>query len=445
MSKERSVHGVPVAPSGRALGEESARAAAPPDSEATAGRTFAGDVGRNIGLRAVSMRSGFWWRAALIGGLAIFLGLGALAGIHALGHPFAVVVLAFTVASALAPLVDFLDRWLPRVVAVIIVYLLLPGIPALVGYFTVPSLVNQLESVTSNLPNLIGQLQPLLNRLGNLAPGDLVNTITSHLSQFASTLVSVPLMIVNSIVDIVAIIFISIYALLSVADARRFVLSLVPEEQKEGLHDLLHEIVREMGGYLRGAFLDGVIIGISTYIGLLIIGVDFPLILSFFAGLMEIIPAVGPIVAAVPILLVSLLQSPTTALFSLIFMLGIHQFEGNIVFPNVMRSQTSISPMLVLVALLSGYAGGGLIGAVVAIPLVAVARVLVIQVLAPAVRRQTGAPEPEREEETGTKSRKRKQEETAEDAEKARDTEDAAGKKAEEERGARDGAGHQEG
>jgi predicted PurR-regulated permease PerM len=121
-------------------------------------------------------------------------------------------------------------------------------------------------------------------------------------------------------------------------------------------------------------------------------------VLSLFAGLMEIIPAVGPIVAAVPVILVALLQSPTQALFALIFMLGIHQFEGNIVFPNVMRSQTSISPLLVLVALLSGYAIGGALGALTAIPVVAVTRIFLLQVVAPAIRRQTGAPEQQVEE-----------------------------------------------
>jgi predicted PurR-regulated permease PerM len=357
------------------------------------------------GVHSVSLRVGFWWRATLAATLAIILGLGTLAGIRALGQPLAVLVIGLTVASALAPIVDLLDRWLPRAIAIVIVYLAFPALLALIGYFTLPPLINQLENVTSRIPEFVNQLQPLLNRLGNLAPSDLIGTLTSHLSQFASTLVSLPLMIVNSLVDLVAIIFISIYALLSAEGARQFLLSLVPADRQKKLGDLLHDMVWEMGGYLRGAFLDGLIIGLSTYVGLLLIGVDFPLVLGLFAGIMEIIPAIGPIIAAVPILLVALLQSPTKALFSLIFMLAIHQFEGNIVFPNVMRSQTSISPLLVLLALLSGYAAGGLLGALTAIPLVAVARVFIIQVIAPAIRRETGAPEPKK---TGREEKKKK-------------------------------------
>jgi predicted PurR-regulated permease PerM/pterin-4a-carbinolamine dehydratase len=343
------------------------------------------------------MQPGFWWRASLAGALAIMLGIGALYGLRALGRPLALLILALMVASALGPLVGLIDRFLPRIVAIAVVYLAFPGVLALIGYLAAPSFVSQLDNVSSRIPELVNQLQPLLTRLGNLAPSNLLSTLASDLSAFASSLVSVPLTIANSLVDFVAILFISIYALLEAEDMRKFVLSLVPPQQQGALGNLLHHMVWEMGGYLRGAFLDGLIIGLTTYVGLLLIGVDFPLILGLIAGLLEIVPAVGPIIAAIPVLLVSLLQSPTTALISLIFMLAIHQFEGNIVFPNVMRSQTSISPLLVLVGLLSGYAGGGILGALTAIPLVAVGRVFILDVIAPAIRRETGAPEPKEE------------------------------------------------
>jgi predicted PurR-regulated permease PerM len=349
-------------------------------------------------LWTVAMRPGFWWRITLAGAAAVFLGLGVLAAIQALGHPLSVLILALAIASAFAPLVGFLDRWVPRVIAVAIVYLAFPLLLALIAYLTAPSVISQLEDISTSLPDLVARIQPLLNRLGNLTASNLISTLTSHLTQFTSTLLQVPLTIVQSLLDIVSILFISIYALLEAPRALEFVLSLVPPERREQLGDLLHDMVWEMGGYLRGAFLDGVIIGISTYLGLLLIGIDFPLVLGFFAGLMEVVPALGPIIAAVPILVVALLESTTKALFALVFMIGIHQFEGNLVFPNVMRSQTSISPMLVLIALLSGYAIAGVLGAITAIPVVAVSRVFFLRVVAPFVRGQTGASEPGEEE-----------------------------------------------
>jgi predicted PurR-regulated permease PerM len=352
-----------------------------------------------IAARLAVTQPGFWLRASLAMAAALILGLGLVQGLLALAEPLAVLVLGLTLASALAPPVLLLSRWIPRAIAILVVYLALPLLLALIFYLTIPPLIQQIQNASTSLPDIVSKIQPLLDRLGNLSPSSLLNQLTSNLSQFASSLVSVPVRILRVLVDLVAILFISIYALLEAPSMRRFALSLVPPERQQRLGDLLHDMVWEMGGYLRGAFFDGLIIGLSTYVGLLILGVDFPLVLSLFAGIMEIIPGMGPIIAAIPVLLVSLLQSPTKALFSLIFMLGIHQFEGNIVFPNVIGSQTSMSPLLVLVALLSGYAVGGILGALTAIPVVAVSRVLLLQVVAPAIRRATGAPEPEEKDE----------------------------------------------
>lgn len=372
---------------GESRDEQSAPGAGQPSGE----RMPADGRAQKALARLVSMRPGFWWRISLAGALAIILGIGTLEGLRAFGQPLALLVLALTVASALGPPVALLDRFLPRVLAVVVVYLAFPGILALIGYLIAPSFVHQLNDVTSRMPDLVDQLRPLLTRLGNLVPSNLSSTLTSRLNSLASSVVSVPVTVVKVLVDLVAILFISIYALLEAERMHRFALSLVPPERQEALGSLLHHMARELGGYLRGAFLDGLIIGLTTYVGLLLIGVDFPLILGLIAGLMEIVPGVGPVIAAVPILVVSLLQSPTKALISLIFMVAVHEFEGSIVFPNVMGSQTSISPLLVLVGLLSGYAGGGVLGALTAIPLVAVGRVLVLDVVAPAIRRETGA------------------------------------------------------
>jgi predicted PurR-regulated permease PerM len=349
--------------------------------------------------RVAVMQPGFWLRASLALAAALILGLALVQGLLALAEPLAILVLGLTLASALAPPVGLLGRWLPRAVAIVIVYLSLPLLLALILYFTIPPLVEQIQSVSTSIPDIVTTIQPFLSRLGNLSPSDLLNQVTSNLSQLTSSLVSVPLRIARGLVDLLAILFISIYAILEAPSMRRFALSLVPPERKQRLDDLLRDMVWEVGGYLRGASLDGLIIGLSTYVGLLLLGVDFPLVLSLFAGTMEIVPTVGPIIAAIPVLLVSLLQSPTKALFSLIFMVGLHQFEGNIVFPNVMGSQTSMSPLLALVALLGGYSVGGLLGALTAIPVVAVSRVFLLQVVAPAIRRATGAPEPEEEKE----------------------------------------------
>jgi predicted PurR-regulated permease PerM len=133
------------------------------------------------------------------------------------------------------------------------------------------------------------------------------------------------------------------------------------------------------------------IIATLYFIGLTIFGIPFALALALFAGLMEFIPVIGPTLAAIPMVALALAESPTRALIVLAFVLAMQQFESNVIMPNVVRSQTEVSPLLALLSLFAGVSLGGLLGALVAIPLAAAARVFFVQVIAPGIRRWTGA------------------------------------------------------
>jgi predicted PurR-regulated permease PerM len=146
-----------------------------------------------------------------------------------------------------------------------------------------------------------------------------------------------------------------------------------------------------MGGYVRGVAITGLIIGTVSYVGLLLIGVNFPLALAIIAGLSEFLPFIGPFIAGAVMVAVALLQSPTKALIAVLFAVALQQLEGNLIAPNVMHPQTCISPLTAIVALFAGASVGGILGALIAVPLAAAARVLIVELLLPAVRRQTGA------------------------------------------------------
>ncbi len=332
-----------------------------------------------------------WWGVVLAGAAALFLGLGGLAVVRALIRPIALLILGLTLASALVPLVARLQRRLPRRLSILLVYVAILLLLALIGWFTVRPLSEQVASATQRLPALMSKLQPLLQRLTALLPPNFATTLLSQLSQFARAVVSVPVAIVSSLVELVVVVFISIYALIEAPVAQRYILSLFPGERAGQANRLLSKTVWEVGGYWRGAVLDGLIIGLTTYVGLLLIGVDFALALALVAAVLEVLPIIGPIIAALPVFAVAILQSPLKALIAMIFIIIVHQVEGNIVVPNVMRSQTNISPLLVLLALAGGFAVGGILGALTAIPVVAVVRILLQEAIAPAVRRWTGA------------------------------------------------------
>ncbi len=338
-----------------------------------------------------------WWHIAGAGAIAIALGLGMLWGISLLARPLALLAFGITLAESLAPIANWLSRWLPRAIAVVLVYLALLLVLAAIGYALIPTLASQIREASNRIPDLVTIIQQWLASRNLQVSGNVLNALTSQIGSVSSALVSLPVALFSSLLDIVVIFFISIYWLMEAPAIRDFFLSLFPGGRRERVGGVLDKMGQQMGGFIRGAFLDGLVIGTSTYVGLYLLGINYALVLGLLAGLLEFVPWVGPIIAAVPLVGSALLQSPTKALLALGFVLVLHQFEGNIVLPNIMGTQTAISPLLVILALLAGGAIGGILGAIIAIPLAAALRVFVREVIAPAVRRQTGAVMPEAE------------------------------------------------
>jgi predicted PurR-regulated permease PerM len=338
-----------------------------------------------------SIAAGFSvWRLIGAGAAALVVGICVLGALWLLYLPMAILAIGVTLAEALSPPVEWLSGKLPRAVAVVLVYLLLLVVIAGICLLIIPDLVDQVRSATAKLPDLIVKLQNWLSGLKLHFNENSLNTLVSYISTFSSSIVTLPKAVFSSLFHIVISFFISIYWLIEAPQLRNFFISLFPERRREQIETVMDKMGRVMGGYVRGAFIDGVIIGIATYIGLLLIGINYPLMLSLIAALLETIPVIGPIVAAVPMLGIALLQSTTKFLITFIFVICLHQVESNIVLPNIMYRQTEISPMLVLLALLAGWSVGGVLGIIIAIPLAAALRVFVLELIAPALRKRSG-------------------------------------------------------
>ncbi len=337
-----------------------------------------------------------WWLLASAIAVAIALGLGTLTIVRALASPLSVLILGFTVAAALEPVVARLEQRLPRLLAIVIVYAIIAMLLAGVVWAVIPPVWGQLQGFGTGFPDIASRARQLLPpSIGNLFGDSLSKALKSQLAggaQGASG--SVPMAITTGLVDLIVMVFISIYTLLGKSGMRDFVLSLLPEVRRPRVHEVMGSMADSMGGYVRGAVVNGVIMGALTALGLLILGIRFALILGVLTGLLELVPVIGPILAGAIIVALALLQDPTRALEALIFMIALQQLEGHILVPNIMRSQTDTSPVLSIVALLAGAEIGGLLGVAVSLPIAAAVTVLVRQVIAPAIRRQTGAGEP---------------------------------------------------
>lgn len=335
------------------------------------------------------------WQIVAISVVSLVGGLFIAYLLFLLARPLALIFIAIVIAEALAPVVSRLERWIPRGVAVVGVYIVLLLVFVGIGWLVIPPLATQAQQVITDGPSLIEQARSWFR--GWDVPGSdrIVSLAESRVDQLGTAFADLPLTVASAVIEIVLMFFLSLYWLLIVPTFRSFALSLVPDTRRDDAKQLFAEMGQMMGGYVRGAVLQGIIIGVLTYIGLLVIGIEFPLVLAVVAGVTELIPVIGPLIAVVPIVGIALLDGPTTALITLGFWIVIQQFENHVLTPNIMRSQTDLSPFLVLAAIFVGGQLAGFIGAVVAIPLAGVAKVIVVRLIAPWVRRWAGTTDSE--------------------------------------------------
>lgn len=329
-----------------------------------------------------------WFRRAMPFAIGIFLGLGLLLAFRVFAYAWAVLVISLTIASALDPAATWLTRWVGRVFAASIVYLIVIGFTALLAWFVIPQLGAEFTELIHRAETLIPPAQQKLGHyfsFSSAANTRVGEIITSNISKLAS----IPLMVFAGGLTALLTFFLSFYLLIALPGINHALASLFPPSQEQEVRDLVDRVLNAMGGYIRGVFLDGLVVGGFVWLGLWFIGVKDALAMGVIAGLGEFFPYIGPILAAIPGILSALIQSEMMALWTLLFYIGMEQLEGHIIAPNIMRSQTDISQSLVIIGLFAGGVAGGILGAIVAIPIAASAKVLIEEVAAPAIRRWT--------------------------------------------------------
>ncbi len=332
------------------------------------------------------------WRTTLPVAAAVFLGLGVLWGLRDIARPLGFLILAIAVAEALAPLVAALERWrVPRGVAISVVYLGVLVATVGVGWLLVPTIIAQTGEFVNRLPALASFARRLAAE-GHAAIGAQLDALLGNLArQVGGFLLAVPLQAFDALINLILLAFLSAYWLLGEPALVRFVLTLLPERRHAAAAALFDAMGRAMGGYVRGTAINSVLIGAAVGVGLALAGVRYPVVLGTLTMLLEPFPVVGPWLAAGPVALVALLDSPGKALLALGVYGVLTQVGGQVLTPIIMRRSTDIPQTLVIFAILAGAAVGGLLGLVVSIPLVAALRVFVLRVVVPVVRRWTGA------------------------------------------------------
>ena len=291
-----------------------------------------------------------------------------------------VVLTAVTIASAIEPGVKALmRRKVPRVLAVVMLFLLLGLIFVAILYFFLPTFIHDLLRLLDALPKYVdGTSNPLSQTaLGGVLPdlsiSNVVDGLSTTLSDATGGIFSTVSGIFGGIVSFILIIVLSFYLSVQEDGVGDFLGVITPSQYEEYVIGLWKRSERKIGLWLQGQLLLGVIIGILTFLGLSILGVSGALFLAFTAMILELIPIFGIILALVPALAVAFTDGGITlAILVLGLYVIIQQFENHLIYPLVVRKIIGIPPILVILTLIIGLKLAGFIGVILSVPFAAV-------------------------------------------------------------------------
>lgn len=290
--------------------------------------------------------------------------------------------IAIVIAAALDPIVDWMQkRRVPRALAVIIIYIVIILVVGFALGLIVPALASQVKQLGIILPGYLDDLSNYFVGISGISAAQSLQDLSAYITDFvkqigfakqADSAITSAYEIVSGffggIFSVVAVFVLSFYFLLQENAFKRFIQSFVPKKYRAYSIEVTERIQAQMGNWLRGQLFLGLVIGVITYIILSIMGVKYALVLAIFAGFLEIIPYIGPVIAAVPAIFLGLLQSPLIGLLVLVAYILVQQFENHLLVPKVMEKAVGLNPLVVILVILAGAKIAGVPGAIVAVP-----------------------------------------------------------------------------
>lgn len=328
----------------------------------------------------------------VIAGLVVILVVGAWL-VRGILPP---ILLAVVLAYLLKPVVDYLERraHLSRSLAAILVFLALLVVLATVSFTLAPYLVDQVGRLAGEVQRLVRDLeawlaQPIVILNVSFRPQDLLGnlpeTLQSLVQPFATQTVSILMGIASSVLWVIAIFAIAFYLIRDADRLRAFLDRIAPPGYGPELTHLREEMNRVWTHFFRGQLVLCIIIGLVVWLSMAVLGLPSAGLMGLFAGLLEVVPNLGPVLATVPAVFIAFLQGSTylplsnfwfTALVVAVYAL-IQQTENAYLVPRIQGRRMQVHPVLVLIGVLAGGYVAGVIGVLLAAPILGTLRVVV--------------------------------------------------------------------
>jgi len=239
-----------------------------------------------------------------------------------------------------------------------------------------PVLAEQIKQLANYFPELIEKVNIGFQEWWGQYRTDVnlqsfLDNFSNKLNQATSSIFGTVVGLFGGLFSFGIVLVISFYLAVQEKGVKRFFISMTPSEHQHYVSDLINRIQIRIGGWLRGQLLLMLIIGSLTFIGLYFLGVKYALTLALIAGILELIPYIGPFIALIPAVILAFVQSPMLALLVIVLYVVIQQLENYVIVPQVMKKAVNLNPIVIIVVMLIGAKLAGVMGVILSIPLTA--------------------------------------------------------------------------
>jgi len=313
-----------------------------------------------------------------------------LATLWAAREALLLIYVSALIAMGFSPIVRGIERprraggrqRVPRVFAILVIYVAIVGVVVLLGFMILPPLIDQAIALWANMPVYFNRFQNLLVKYGlQSRPLTLEEAVKSAPAGAGGDAASAVLLalwgLIGGVFGVITILILSFYLLIEAEALFNYVTRFVSAPRRTRFTTASREVVSKVSAWLRAQFILAGVMGTFAAIGLAFLGEPYFYVVALVAAIGETIPIVGPIIGGVTAVLVALTVSPKLALMVGLYFLVLHQLEANVLVPKIMERRVGVSPVTVMAALLIGGALWGLIGAILAIPTAAILSVIV--------------------------------------------------------------------
>ena len=206
---------------------------------------------------------------------------------------------------------------------------------------------------------------------------NVVSYIGSYTLQIAQFSISAIFSVASTLIEMVVVPFITFYMIKNGSAFKEAFVKLFPVQYQRHLTNLLEEIYRMLSAYVRGQLTLSVLMAMVTFLGMVALDIPYPLVIGLLAGVMELVPVLGPIIGAIPPALLGLLQSSHVMAQVIVFYIIVQQLDSHLIMPKVMGHVINVHPVAIIAGVLIGGHLFGILGMMIAVPVLAVLQVVI--------------------------------------------------------------------